>query len=37
MLREVDTSYAGDSVEVLSAVIIYAQSDMKYLMNTYFI
>ena len=30
-LREVDSSYAGDSMEVFSAVIIFVQSDMKYL------
>ena len=30
-VREVDSSYAVDSVEVLSVVIIIAQSDMKYL------
>ena len=32
-LREVESNYAGDSGEVLSAVIIIAQSDMKYLMK----
>ena len=36
-LREADTSYAGDSVELLSAAIIIAQSGMKYLMNSCFI
>ena len=30
-LREVDSSYPGDSMEVLSAVIITAQSDKNYL------
>ena len=32
-LREVYTSYASDSMEVLSAVIIIAQSDMKHLIK----
>ena len=32
-LREVDSSYAGGIVEVLSAVIIIAQNDMFYLMK----
>ena len=32
-LHEVDSNYTGDSGEVLSAVIIIVQSDMKYLMK----
>ena len=32
-LREVDSSYTGDRVEVPSTIIIIAHNDMKYLMK----